>query len=105
MRVGQVWWFMPVIPVLRSLRQGNQGQLGYTVRPCLKSKNKTKKQTKMMRQMVRLQPCERVYRKSQSRATGPPFTRKPHCFLASPFQGAELCNQATSFYSITNGRK
>jgi hypothetical protein len=45
MTQGQVWWSVPVIPALG--RPGKedlefQVSLGYTVRPCLKEKNKTK---------------------------------------------------------------
>jgi hypothetical protein len=40
---GQPWWFMPVIPALRRLRQGDskfEVSLGYTVRSCLKNQTK-----------------------------------------------------------------
>jgi hypothetical protein len=38
-----VWWYMPVIPVLRELRKGElkfETSLGYTVRPCQKKKGR-----------------------------------------------------------------
>jgi hypothetical protein len=42
----QTWWYTPIIPELRRLRQENceiESSLGYLVRPCLKKQiNKTK---------------------------------------------------------------
>jgi hypothetical protein len=43
---SQAWWYLPVIPALRSLRQKDcqfQASLGSAARPCLKTK-KTKQQ-------------------------------------------------------------
>jgi hypothetical protein len=39
----QAWWYLTVIPALQGLRQEDgelEASLGYTVRPCLKTKNK-----------------------------------------------------------------
>jgi hypothetical protein len=44
--LSQEWWYTPVIPVLRRLRQENyefHSSMGYIVRPYLNKKNKTKR--------------------------------------------------------------
>jgi hypothetical protein len=40
---SQAWWYAPVIPALRKLRQEDlqfKTSLGYTARPCLKKNQK-----------------------------------------------------------------